>query len=409
MPTSTLRRTCRALALAAASLLTLAQAHAASPPTRVTLGVLNDRAGPYSDLAGDGSVVAAEMAAADFKAQNSGFDIRVLSADHQNKPDIGAGIVRQWIDRDDLDVVLDVPFSSVALAVHQIVREKNRLMINSGAGASEITGALCSPNTIHWTYDTWALANGTGGAMVRSGGDTWFFITADYAFGKALERDVSEVVERNGGKVLGSVRHPVAATDYSSFLIQAQGSKAKVIGLANAGSDTINTIKQGAEFGVAEGGQRLAGLLVFLSDVHSLGLKVAQGLVLTEAFYWDLNDGTRAWSRRFAERHKGRMPTMVQAGVYAGMMHYLKAVKATGSKDPATVTAEMRRVPAEDPLFGRSEVRPDGRVTHPMYLFEVKKPSESKGPWDYYRLVSTIPADQAFRPLQAGNCPLVTK
>ncbi|PIK74452.1 ABC transporter permease, partial [Methylobacterium frigidaeris] len=373
------------------------------------LGVLNDRAGPYSDLAGEGSVVAAEMAAADFKAQNPDFDIRVLSADHQNKPDVGAGIVRQWIDRDDVDVVLDVPFSSVALAVHQIVREKNRLMINSGAGASEITGALCSPNTIHWTYDTWALANGTGGAMVRSGGDTWFFITADYAFGKALERDVSEVVERNGGKVLGSVRHPVAATDYSSFLIQAQGSRAKVIGLANAGSDTINTIKQGAEFGVAEGGQRLAGLLVFLSDVHSLGLKVAQGLVLTEAFYWDLNDGTRAWSRRFAERHKGRMPTMVQAGVYAGMMHYLKAVKATASKDPAKVTAEMRRVPAEDPLFGRSEVRADGRVTHPMYLFEVKKPSESKGPWDYYRLVSTIPADQAFRPLQAGNCPLVTK
>ncbi len=408
MPTSTLRRTCRALALATASLLALAQAQAAGP-TRVTLGVLNDRAGPYSDLAGEGSVVAAEMAAADFKAQNPDFDIRVLSADHQNKPDVGAGIVRQWIDRDDLDVVLDVPFSSVALAVHQIVREKNRLMINSGAGASEITGALCSPNTIHWTYDTWALANGTGGAMVRSGGDTWFFITADYAFGKALERDVSEVVERNGGKVLGSVRHPVAASDYSSFLIQAQGSKAKVIGLANAGSDTINTIKQGAEFGVAEGGQRLAGLLVFLSDVHSLGLKVAQGLVLTEAFYWDLNDGTRAWSRRFAERHKGRMPTMVQAGVYAGMMHYLKAVKATGSKDPAAVTAEMRRVPAEDPLFGRSEVRADGRVTHPMYLFEVKKPSESKGPWDYYRLVSTIPADQAFRPLNAGNCPLVTK
>ncbi|MGE7413758.1 ABC transporter substrate-binding protein [Methylobacterium tarhaniae] len=424
MPTPKLRRPFRILALAAASLFALAQGQAqqaqaqqaqaqqaqtqAASPTRVTLGVLNDRAGPYSDLAGEGSVVAAEMAAADFKAQNPDFDIRVLSADHQNKPDVGAGIVRQWIDRDDLDVVLDVPFSSVALAVHQIVREKNRLMINSGAGASEITGALCSPNTIHWTYDTWALANGTGGAMVRSGGDTWFFVTADYAFGKALERDVSEVVARNGGKVLGSVRHPVAATDYSSFLIQAQSSKAKVIGLANAGSDTINTIKQGAEFGVAEGGQRLAGLLVFLSDVHSLGLKVAQGLVLTEAFYWDLNDGTRAWSRRFAERHKGRMPTMVQAGVYSGTMHYLKAVKATGSKDPAKVTAEMRRAPAEDPLFGRSEVRADGRVTHPMYLFEVKKPSESKGPWDYYRLVSTIPADQAFRPLKAGNCPLVT-
>ncbi|GJD52036.1 hypothetical protein OPKNFCMD_4798 [Methylobacterium crusticola] len=382
---------------------------AAEARTAVTVGVLNDRAGPYSDLAGEGSVVAAEMAAADFKAQNPDYDIRILSADHQNKPDVGAGVVRQWIDQDGLDVVLDVPFSSVALAVHQIVREKNRLMINSGAGASEITGALCSPNTLHWTYDTWALANGTGGAMVRSGGDTWFFITADYAFGKALERDVSEVVLGNGGKVLGSVKHPVAATDYSSFLIQAQASRAKVVGLANAGSDTINTIKQAAEFGVAEGGQRLAGLLVFLSDVHSLGLKVAQGLVLTEAFYWDLNDATRAWSRRFAERYKGRMPTMVQAGVYSGMLHYLKAVKALGSKDTARVVAEMRRVPAEDPVFGRSEVRADGRVTHPMYLFEVKKPAESRGPWDYYRLVSTIPADQAFRPLAAGNCPLVPR
>ncbi|WP_407520082.1 ABC transporter substrate-binding protein [Methylobacterium oryzisoli] len=382
---------------------------AAQARMSLTFGVLNDRAGPFSDLAGEGSVVAAEMAAADFRAQNPDVEIRILSADHQNKPDVGAGIVRQWIDQDGVDVVLDVPFSSVALAVHQIVREKNRLMINSGAGASEITGALCSPNTLHWTYDTWALANGTGGAVVRSGGESWFFLTADYAFGKALERDVSEVVVRNGGKVLGAVRHPVAATDFSSFLLQAQGSKAKVVGLANAGSDTINAIKQAAEFGVTESGQRLAGLLVFLSDVHSLGLKVAQGLVLTEAFYWDLNEGTRAWSRRFAERHKGRMPTMVQAGVYSGMMHYLKTVKATGSKDAATVVAEMRRVPAEDPLFGRSEVRADGRVTHPMYLFEVKKPAESKGPWDYYTLLATIPADQAFRPLAAGQCPLVAK
>ncbi len=403
---SRLKNLGRALGLAAAL---MTGGGAAQARMSLTFGVLNDRAGPFSDLAGEGSVVAAEMAAADFRAQNPDVEIRILSADHQNKPDVGAGIVRQWIDQDGVDVVLDVPFSSVALAVHQIVREKNRLMINSGAGASEITGALCSPNTLHWTYDTWALANGTGGAVVRSGGESWFFLTADYAFGKALERDVSEVVVRNGGKVLGAVRHPVAATDFSSFLLQAQGSKAKVVGLANAGSDTINAIKQAAEFGVTESGQRLAGLLVFLSDVHSLGLKVAQGLVLTEAFYWDLNEGTRAWSRRFAERHKGRMPTMVQAGVYSGMMHYLKTVKATGSKDAATVVAEMRRVPAEDPLFGRSEVRADGRVTHPMYLFEVKKPAESKGPWDYYTLLATIPADQAFRPLAAGQCPLVAK
>lgn len=382
---------------------------AAQARTTVTVGVLNDRSGPYSDLAGEGSVVAARMAAEDFGAENPDMDIRVLSADHQNKPDVGAGIVRRWIDRDDLDVVLDVPFSSVALSVHQTVREKNRLMINSGAGASEITGALCSPNTLHWTYDTWALANGTGSAMVRNGGDTWYFITADYAFGKALERDVSEVVRKSGGKVLGSAAHPAGASDYSSFLIQAQASGAKVIGLANAGSDTINTVKQAAEFGVTARGQHLAGLLVFLSDVHSLGLERAQGLVLTEAFYWDLNDGTRSWSRRFAERHKGRMPTMVQAGVYSGMTHYLKAVKATGTKDPVKVVAEMRRVPAEDPLFGRSEVRADGRVTHPMHLFEVKKPSESKGPWDYYRLISTIPAETAFRPLAEGGCPMVTK
>ncbi|MBY0296747.1 MAG: ABC transporter substrate-binding protein [Methylobacterium sp.] len=402
---SRLKNLGRALGLAAAL---LAGGGAAQARMTVTFGVLNDRAGPFSDLAGEGSVVAAEMAAADFRAHNPEIAIRILSADHQNKPDVGAGIVRKWIDQDGVDVVLDVPFSSVALAVHQIVREKNRLMINSGAGASEITGALCSPNTLHWTYDTWALANGTGGAVVRSGGDSWFFLTADYAFGKALERDVSEVVLRNGGTVLGAVRHPVAATDFSSFLIQAQGAKAKVVGLANAGSDTINAIKQAAEFGVTEGGQRLAGLLVFLSDVHSLGLKVAQGLVLTEAFYWDLDEGTRAWSRRFAERHRGRMPTMVQAGVYSGMMHYLKAVKATGSKDTATVVAEMRRVPAEDPLFGRSEVRADGRVIHPMYLFEVKKPAESTGPWDYYKRIATIPADQAFRPLAAGQCPLVS-
>lgn len=383
------------------------QVSGARSETLVKFGVLNDRSGPYSDLAGEGSVVAARMATEDFVADNKDMKVEILSADHLNKADVGSGIVRQWIDQDGVDVILDVPLSSVALAIHQIVREKNKLMINSGAGASEMTGALCSPNTIHWTYDTWALANGTGGALSRSGGDTWYFITSDYAFGRALERDVSEVVLKNGGKVLGAVRHPLSATDYSSFLLQAQASHAKVIGLANAGGDTINTIKQAAEFGVTEAGQKLAGLLVFISDVHSLGLRTAQGLVLTEAFYWDLNDGTRAWSKRFADRFGGRMPTMIHAGVYSGMMHYLKAVKTLGNKDPAKVTAEMRRVPAEDALFGRSVVRVDGRVTHDMYLFEVKKPDESRGPWDYYKRVATIPADQAFRPLDAGGCPLV--
>jgi branched-chain amino acid transport system substrate-binding protein len=375
----------------------------------VKFGVLNDRSGPYADLAGEGSVVAARMAAEDFMAENKDVKVEILSADHQNKADVGSAIVRQWVDRDSVDVILDVPLSSVALAVHQIVREKNKLMINSGAGASELTGALCSANTIHWTYDTWALANGTGGALVRSGGDSWFFITSDYAFGRALERDVSEVVVKNGGKVLGGVRHPLSATDYSSFLLQAQGSRAKIVGLANAGGDTINTIKQAAEFGLTEAGQKLAGLLVFISDVHSLGLKTTQGLVLTEAFYWDRNEGTRTWSKRFADKFGGRMPTMVHAGVYSGAMHYLRSLKRAGDKSPEKVTAEMRRVPAEDPLFGRSTVRVDGRVTHDMYLFEVKKPSESKGAWDYYKLVSTIPAEQAFRPMKDGGCSAVSQ
>jgi branched-chain amino acid transport system substrate-binding protein len=375
----------------------------------VKVGVLNDRSGPYADLAGEGSVVAARMAAEDFMAENKDVKVEILSADHQNKADVGSAIVRQWVDRDSVDVILDVPLSSVALAVHQIVREKNKLMINSGAGASELTGALCSANTIHWTYDTWALANGTGGALVRSGGDSWFFITSDYAFGRALERDVSEVVVKNGGKVLGAVRHPLSATDYSSFLLQAQGSRAKIVGLANAGGDTINTIKQAAEFGLTEAGQKLAGLLVFISDVHSLGLKTTQGLVLTEAFYWDRNEGTRTWSKRFADKFGGRMPTMVHAGVYSGAMHYLRSLKRAGDKSPEKVTAEMRRVPAEDPLFGRSTVRVDGRVTHDMYLFEVKKPSESKGAWDYYKLVSTIPAEQAFRPMKDGGCSAVSQ
>lgn len=373
----------------------------------VKLGVLNDRSGVYADLSGEGSVIAARMAAEDFKAEEKGIKVEIVSADHQNKPDIGSNIARQWYDQDGVDVILDVPTSSVALAVNQITREKNKIFINSGAAASDLTGKQCSPNTIHWTYDTWALANGTGGAMVRAGGDSWFFLTADYAFGHALERDTIAVVEKSGGKVLGTVRHPFPGSDFSSFLLQAQSSGAKVIGLANAGGDTINSIKQAAEFGITQAGQNLAGLLVFITDVHALGLQTAQGLVLTESFYWDLNDDTRAFAKRFAERNGGKMPTMVHAGVYAGTLHYLKAVEALKDKDPAKVMAKMKEMPTDDPLFGKGQVRADGRKVHDMYLFEVKKPEESKGPWDYYKLIATIPAAEAFRPLEEGECPLV--
>ncbi|ALA19996.1 MULTISPECIES: ABC transporter substrate-binding protein [Chelatococcus] len=373
----------------------------------VKLGVLNDRSGLYADLSGEGSVIAARMAAEDFKAKEKGINVEIISADHQNKPDIGSNIARQWYDQDGVDVILDVPTSSVALAINQITREKNKIFINSGAAASDLTGKQCSPNTIHWTYDTWALANGTGSAMVKTGGDTWFFLTADYAFGHALERDTIAVVEKSGGKVLGTVRHPFPGSDFSSFLLQAQSSGAKVIGLANAGGDTINSIKQAAEFGITQAGQNLAGLLVFITDVNALGLQTAQGLVLTESFYWDLNDETRAFAKRFAEKSGGKMPTMVQAGVYAGTLHYLKAVEALKDKDSAKVMAKMKETPTEDPLFGKGEVRADGRKIHDMYLFEVKKPEESKGPWDFYKLVATIPAAEAFRPLDQGECPLV--
>jgi branched-chain amino acid transport system substrate-binding protein len=347
------------------------------------------------------------MAVEDFKAAEKGIKVEVVAADHQNKPDIGASIARQWYDQDGVDVILDVPTSSVALAVNGLAREKNKILINSGGGTSDLTGAQCSPNTVHWTYDTWALANGTGGAMVKRGGDTWFFVTADYAFGHALERDTSALVTKAGGKVVGAVRHPFPGQDFASFLLQAQSSGAKVIGLANAGGDFTNTMKQAAEFGIVQGGQSLAGLLVFITDVHSLGLQVAQGLVMTEAFYWDQNDQTRAWAKRFGERNGGKMPTMVHAGVYAGALHYLKAVEALKGKDTAKVMAKMKEMPTDDPLFGKGRIRQDGRKIHDMYLFEVKKPSESKGPWDLYKQLATIPADQAFRPLNEGGCPLV--
>jgi len=395
----------RPVILAAA--LVMAAASSVSAETSVKLGVLNDRSGVYADLSGEGSVIAAQMAIEDFKAAEKGIKAEVVSADHQNKPDIGSALARQWFDQDGVDVILDVPTSSVALAVSQITREKNKVFINSGAGSTDLTGKQCSPNTIHWTYDTYALAKGTGGAMVQRGGNTWFFITADYAFGHSLEENTAAVVKAAGGQVVGSVRTPFPASDFSSFLLQAQSSGAKVIGLANAGGDTINAIKQASEFGITQGGQSLAGLLIFISDVHALGLQAAQGLVLTEAFYWDLNDGTREWSKRFAERSGGKMPTMVHAGVYASVLHYLKAVDALKGKDPEKVIAKMKETPTEDPLFGKGQVRADGRVIHDMYLFEVKKPDESKGPFDYYKLLATIPADQAFRPLSEGGCPLV--
>jgi branched-chain amino acid transport system substrate-binding protein len=375
----------------------------------VKIGVLNDQSGTYADLAGPGSVVAAKMAVEDFGAAAKGMKVEILVGDHQNKPDVGANIARQWYDVDKVDVIVDVPTSSVVLAVNEVTKQKGKAMLVSTGATSDLTGKACNANEVHWTYDTWMLANGTGSAIVKTGGDTWFFLTADYAFGHALERDTEAVVLKSGGKVLGKVRHPFPTADFSSFLLQAQASKAKVIGLANAGADTINAIKQGAEFGIVKGGQQFAGLLTFLTDVHALGLNTAQGLLLTESFYWDLNDQTRAFSKRFGALHKGAMPTMAQAGVYASVLHYLKAVDAAKTDDGTKVIAKMKELPTDDPAFGKGMIRADGRKIHPAYLFEVKKPSESKGPWDYYKVRATIPADQAFRPLADGDCPLVKK
>jgi branched-chain amino acid transport system substrate-binding protein len=390
-------------------ILACGTAQAQSSDGKVKIGVMNDMSGTYADLAGPGSVVAAQMAVEDFGAAAKGLKVEIVSADHQNKPDVGSNIVRTWIDRDGVDVIVDVPTSSVALAVNQIVKDKNKVFLVSGAAASDLTGKACTPNTIHWTYDTWALANGTGNAVVKTGGKTWFFLTADYAFGHALERDTAAVVEKNGGKVLGKVRHPFPATDFSSFLLQAQASKAQVIGLANAGADTTNAIKQAAEFGIVRGGQSLAGLLIFITDVKALGLPTAQGLIFTEAWYWDLNDANREFAQKFAARNKGIYPSMVHAGVYSAVTHYLKAAAELKSvADGKAVVAKMKSTPTDDKLFGKGTVRADGRKIHPMYLFEVKKPAESKGPWDLYKLRATIPADEAFRPLKDGGCPLVS-
>ena len=372
--------------LAAAIACSALAGTASAEPIRVKVGVLNDMSGVYSDTGGPGSVVAARLAIEDFAKDSAttGAEVRVelVSADHQNKPDVGAAIARQWYDRDGVDAIFDVPTSSVALAVSQVTREKNRIFIDSGAGTTDLTGKACSPNTIQWTYDTYALAHGTAGAMLKRGGGTWYFLTADYAFGISLQNEATAVVQKGGGRVLGAAKVPFPATDFSSFLLQAQASQAKVVGLANAGGDTINAVKQAHEFGLMDSGQTLAALLVYAVDVHALGLQTARGLVLTESFYWDLNPDTRAFSERFAQLHNGSMPTMNQAGVYAGLLHYLKAVAATKSKDAQTTMAWMKANPADDPLFGKGSVRVDGRKLHPMYLFEVKSPAESKGAWD---------------------------
>jgi branched-chain amino acid transport system substrate-binding protein len=399
----------RLLSLAALAVV-LAASSAQAQQLNVKIGVMSDMSSLYADIGGPGSVVAAKLAIADFTKANPNVKVDLISGDHQNKPDVGAQLANQWFDVDKVDMIIDIPNSGVALAVSQAASQKNKLFIVSGAAASDLTGPKCNANTIHWTYDTWMLANGTGTAMVKTGGDTWFFLTADYAFGHALERDTAAAVEANGGKVLGKVRHPLNTSDFSSFLLQAQASKAKVVGLANAGGDTINSIKQAAEFGIVKGGQKLAGLLVFASDVNALGLQTAQGLTLTETWYWDGNDNNRAWTKRWqAERNApGKFPTMIHAGVYSGITHYLKArVALGGDPDGKTVVAKMKATPTDDALFGKGVIDEAGRKRHDAYLFEVKKPSESKYPGDFYHLKATIPAKDAFRQAKDSGCPLV--
>ena len=375
----------------------------------VKIGVATDMSSLYADINGPGAALATQMAIEDFGGTVAGKKIELITGDIQNKADVAATMAGRWYDAENVDVILGAGASSSSIAIQGVAGEKKRIFLAPDPASSDITGKLCNPYTVHWVYDTAALANGTGSAVVKSGGNTWFFLTADYAFGYALQRDVAAVVTKSGGKVLGEVRHPINTQDFSSFLLQAQASKAQIIGLANAGGDTIKSIQQAAEFGIVKGGQKLAGLLVFISDIHSLTLERAQGLRLTEAFYWDLNDKTRAFSKRFAERFKGKMPTMVQAGFYSATLAYLNAVKATGTDNAEKVMAQMKATKWDDPIFGKSYIREDGRKMHDMYLFEVKAPSESKGPWDYYKLLATIPAEEAFRPMDQGGCPMIKK
>jgi branched-chain amino acid transport system substrate-binding protein len=393
---------------AAGTIAPLARGRAQGVPG-LKIGCLTDMSGPYKDLAGPGAVAAVHQALAEFGVPGKGFNVEVLVADHLNKPDVGTTVARQWFDRDGVDLIVEVANSGVALAVAGVAKEKNKVYLNSGAASSDLTASACNANTIHWVYDTYMLAQSTGAAMVKSGGDSWYFITADYAFGKALQRDTTDFVTNAGGKVLGSVTYPFpGTTDFSSYLIQAQASGAKVLGIANAGTDTINTIKQAKEFGIK---MRLAGLLLFLTDVHSLGLDVAQGIVLTDSFYWDMNPRARGFSDRFTANVKGVRPTMVQAGVYSSTLHYLKAATAMGiaqaKVDGAATVAQLKAMPTDDDCFGPGSIRVDGRKIHPSYLWEVKTPAESKGPWDYYKLVASTPADKAFRPLDKGGCSLV--
>ena len=397
----------RGLIGAAAALPLVGARNARAQGQSLKIGVLTDLSGPYQDLAGPTAVKAAQQALEDFGIAGKGFTVEVLSADHQNKPDIGAGIARQWYDG-GVDGIFEVANSGVALAVAGVAKDKNKVYINSGAATSDLTGAQCNANTIHWVYDTYMLAKSTGGALVKAGGDSWFFITADYAFGKALQRDTTGFIEKAGGKVLGSVAYPFpGTTDFSSLLLQAQSSNARVLGIANAGTDTINTIKQAKEFGVK---MTLAGLLLFISDVHSLGLETAQGISLTDSFYWDMNDRTRKFSERFKPKAPDRRPTMVQAGVYSSVLHYLKVASAMGidkaKQSGAATTAQLKATPTEDDCFGAGTIRVDGRKLCPSYLWQVKSPAESKGAWDYYKLLATTPEDQAFRPLDAGGCSL---
>lgn len=379
---------------------------AAAWDKNVKIGVLTDLSGTYSDLAGSGSVLATQMAIDDFMAgEKPDFKIEMVSADHQNKADIAANKAREWYESDGVDMITDLVTSSTALAVMKIAKEKNKIDLISGAGSTAITNSDCNDVSVHWAYDTYALSNGTAKAVTQQGGKTWFFLTADYAFGHALERDSADIVRENGGKVVGEVRHPFPGTDFSSYLLKAQASGAQVIGLANAGNDTINSIKQAAEFGITPK-QKLAGLLMFITDIHSLGLQATQGMYLTTGFYWDRNDETRAWSKRFFEKQK-RMPTMVQAGVYSSVLHYLKAVKAAGTDDTQAVMAEMRKMPVNDFFAKNGHIRKDGRMVHDMYLAQVKAPAESKYPWDYYTIRQTIPAAEAFLPLDKSSCPLV--
>ena len=402
---TTVRYAGTAVALAGAAAIGLAAiAHAQTPPP-LKIGVMEGFSGVYGDLTA-GEVEAMQMAIEDVGGKVLGRPVEILSADHQTKPDVGASIARRWYDVDGVKMITGLGTSSVALAVRKIAQEKGMIDINTGAASADLTGPACSETGAHWVYDTYALAHVTGEAMVKAGGDSWYFLTADYAFGHALERDVTDVVKTAGGKVLGAVKHPLSTQDFSSFLLQAQASKAKVIGLANAGQDTINSIKQAGEFGITKGGQKLAGLLVFATDVQSLTLPVAQGLVLTESFYWDLNDETRAWTKRYRAK-KDRLPSMLTAGVYSSTLHYLKAVQAAGTDEPKAVMAKMREMPVNDVMTKNGKLREDGRLVRDMYLFEVKSPAESKGKDDIYKLIATVPGDQAYRPMKDGKCPFV--